>query len=270
MAKCRVPGLRWVSEIWILCSEPSVANRDPPRGVTCSRHVYEGRARRKCDVVHTALKFSRSGDCDLDGPSPGVRTADTLLSPSASRAEGTVAVIDVFRAFTTAAVALANGGSRIVMVGGVEGAFALRDADLGQVCMGEVGGRAPDGFDFGKFADRDSVRGFQLQNHHPAHQRRHTGIVAAATEAKRLYAASLVTADATVCAMLSGAPERITLVAMGDSGRSRSDEDEICTIHLRNRLQATLGLDHTPRIPNLRESHRANLAVHRASHGFSP
>jgi 2-phosphosulfolactate phosphatase len=37
--------------------------------------------------------------------------------------------------------------------------------------------------------------------------------------------------------MLSGAPERITLVAMGDSGRSRSDEDEICTIHLRNRLQ---------------------------------
>jgi hypothetical protein len=147
--ECRVPRPRWVSEIWILCSEPSVAKHDPPRGVTCSRHIYEGRDRRKCDVVHTALKFSRSGDCDLDGPSPGVRTADALLSPSASRAEGTVAVIDVFRAFTTAAVALANGASRIVMVGGVEGAFALRDAGLGQVCMGEVGGRAPDGFDFG-------------------------------------------------------------------------------------------------------------------------
>jgi hypothetical protein len=31
-----------------------------------------------------------------------------------------VAIIDVFRAFTTAAVALANGASKIVMVGTVE------------------------------------------------------------------------------------------------------------------------------------------------------
>ena len=38
------------------------------------------------------------------------------LLEGARRATGTVAVIDVFRAFTTAAVALANGASRIVMV----------------------------------------------------------------------------------------------------------------------------------------------------------
>jgi hypothetical protein len=38
--------------------------------------------------------------------------------------------------------------------------------------------------------------------------------------------------------MLTGSPKQITLVAMGDSGINRTDEDEVCAIHLRNRLQA--------------------------------
>ena len=42
------------------------------------------------------------------------------LLEGASRATGTVAVIDVFRAFTTGAVALANGASGIIMVSTVE------------------------------------------------------------------------------------------------------------------------------------------------------
>src|SRR4051812_35397595 len=71
------------------------------------------------------------------------------LLEGAERATGWVVVIDVFRAFTTAAVARANGASRIVMVRTVEEAMALRDAGVGQICMGEVHGRAPDGFDFG-------------------------------------------------------------------------------------------------------------------------
>src|SRR5437868_10180287 len=71
------------------------------------------------------------------------------LLKGATRATGSVAVIDVFRAFTTAAVALANGASRIVMVRTVEEALVLRAAGIGEVCMGEVRGRAPDGFNFG-------------------------------------------------------------------------------------------------------------------------
>ena len=71
------------------------------------------------------------------------------LLEGAKGATGTVAVIDVFRAFTTAAIALANGATSIVMVRTVEEALALREAGIGQICMGEVRGRAPDGFDFG-------------------------------------------------------------------------------------------------------------------------
>lgn len=71
------------------------------------------------------------------------------LLEGATRATGSVAVIDVFRAFTTAAVAMANGASKIVMVRTVEEALELREAGIGEVCMGEVRGRAPEGFDFG-------------------------------------------------------------------------------------------------------------------------
>ena len=158
------------------------------------------------------------------------------LLEGATRATGTVAVIDVFRAFTTAAVALANGASRIVMVRTVEEALALRDAGIGEVCMGEVRGRAPDGFDFGNSPFEISSVDFRGQTIIQRTSAGTQGIIVA-RRAERLYAVSLVNADATVRAMLSGSPHQITLVAMGDNGINRTDEDELCTIHLRNRLE---------------------------------
>src|SRR5450755_3871772 len=73
---------------------------------------------------------------------------ESLLAGAAS-ATGVVAIIDVFRAFSAAAVALAKGASRIIMVSTVEEALALRNSGAGHLCMGEVEGRAPDGFDLG-------------------------------------------------------------------------------------------------------------------------
>jgi 2-phosphosulfolactate phosphatase len=164
---------------------------------------------------------------------------DSLLE-GAERAVGTVAVIDVFRAFTTAAVALANGASRIVMVGAVEEALSLRGAGVGQVCMGEVGGRAPPEFDFGnsplEIAGVDFAGKTIIQRTSAGTQ----GVVAA-RHAERIYAASLVTANATARAMRSSGPERITLVAMGNSAVVRADEDELCAIHLRNLLEGRPG-----------------------------
>lgn len=162
------------------------------------------------------------------------------LLEGARRATGAVAIIDVFRAFTTAAVALACGASRIVMVGTVEEALSLRERGMGQVCMGEVGGRAPPGFDFGNSPfelSRADVKGQTIIQRTGAGTQ---GIVAA-TQAERLYAAALVTANATAHALLSGAPGRITLVAMGNNAVVRTDEDELCAIHLRNLLEGRPG-----------------------------
>ena len=46
----------------------------------------------------------------------------------ASRARGIALVIDVFRAFTVAPHAVAAGASRVLPVGAIEDALALRDA----------------------------------------------------------------------------------------------------------------------------------------------
>jgi 2-phosphosulfolactate phosphatase len=162
------------------------------------------------------------------------------LLDGAEQATGAVAIIDVFRAFTTAAVAFANGASRIIMVGSVEEALSLRDGGLAQVCMGEVGGRAPSGFDFGnspfEIANVDFAGAAVAQRTGAGTQ----GIVAA-RNADRLYAASLVTAKATAKALLLHQPQRISLVAMGNNAVMRTDEDELCALHLRNLLEGRPG-----------------------------
>jgi 2-phosphosulfolactate phosphatase len=163
------------------------------------------------------------------------------LLEGATRATGTVAVIDVFRAFTTAAVALANGASSIIMVRTIEEALALRDAGIGEICMGEVHGRAPDGFDFGNSPFEVSTVDFQGKTIIQRTSAGTQGIVEVATKAERLYAASLVTAEATVRALMSGSPDQVSLVAMGDNGIKRTDEDELCAIHLRTRLEGRPG-----------------------------
>jgi 2-phosphosulfolactate phosphatase len=161
------------------------------------------------------------------------------LLEGAERATGSVAIIDVFRAFTSAAVALANGATSIVMVRTVEEALALREVGIGQ-CMGEVRGQAPDGFDFGNSPFEISIIDFSGKTIIQRTSAGTQGIVAA-SKAKRLYAASLVTAGATVRALLSGSPDQVSLVAMGDNGLKRTDEDELCAIHLRNRLEGRRG-----------------------------
>ena len=168
------------------------------------------------------------------------------LLEGAARATGAVAVIDVFRAFTTAAVVLAEGAERIIMVGTVEEALALRARGVGHFCIGEVGGKAPPGFDFGNspFEILEATRAGTTFKGKTAIQRTGAGtqgIVAAQANADRLYAAALVTATATARALRSSAAATISLVAMGNRTIVRTDEDEICAIHLRNLLEGRTG-----------------------------
>jgi 2-phosphosulfolactate phosphatase len=156
------------------------------------------------------------------------------LLEGAAGARGAVAVIDVFRAFTTAAVVLANGAARVIMVGSVDEALALRQRGIGQVCMGEVHGLKPAAFDFGNSPLEVSGVDFTGRTIVQRTSAGTQGIVAAAGHAERLYAASLVTARATARALSASA--RVSLVAMGEEGRERTDEDELCALHLRQLL----------------------------------
>ena len=59
---------------------------------------------------------------------------------------GAVVVVDVLRAFSTAAYALASGARRIHLVSSVAEALAFKAAHPGTLAMGEEHGRRPAGF----------------------------------------------------------------------------------------------------------------------------
>ena len=61
--------------------------------------------------------------------------------------------------------------------------------------------------------------------------------VTTATNADVIYAASLVIARSTVEAILRDDPDLVTIVAMGDGGKVRTDEDEQCALYMRNLLE---------------------------------
>jgi 2-phosphosulfolactate phosphatase len=158
------------------------------------------------------------------------------LRAGAARARGTTIVIDVFRAFTTAAVALARGARQIVLTAEVEDALALRRAGVVDLCMGEVGGARPDGFDFGN--SPDELTSADVVGRTIAQSTR-AGTVGICTVPRGvpIYAASLLTARATALAVRAAAPSDVTIVAMGLEGRERSDEDELCAMYIRNLLE---------------------------------
>ncbi|GIS81588.1 MAG: hypothetical protein CM1200mP15_02200 [Dehalococcoidia bacterium] len=60
---------------------------------------------------------------------------------------------------------------------------------------------------------------------------------AAATKADVIYVTSFVIARATVDKVLLDQPDIISIIAMGDQGANRADEDEQCGIYLRNLLE---------------------------------
>lgn len=158
------------------------------------------------------------------------------LLEGATRARGTTIVIDVFRAFTTAAVALSRGAAKIVLTAEVEEALALRAAGVGSLCMGEVGGARPPGFDFGnspfELSTADVSGRTILQS-----TRAGTVGVCAVPQGLPIFAASLLTAGATARVVRRQQPDEVTIVAMGLEGRTRTDEDEMCALYIRNLIE---------------------------------
>ena len=158
------------------------------------------------------------------------------LLEGARAARGTAVIIDVFRAYTTAAVAFSRGAEKIILVAEVAEALELRDRGAGSLCMGEVDGIRPDGFDFGnspfELSQADVAGATLIQS-----TRAGTTGAAAAAGASRIYVCSFAVAAATARAVLADAPDVVSIVAMGDQGRARTDEDELCALYLRNLLE---------------------------------
>ena len=158
------------------------------------------------------------------------------LVRDAQEAEGTVIIIDVFRAFTTAAIAFDRGASRITLVAEIEEALELQQKGIGDVLMGEVDGERPEGFDYGNSPYEVSQVNFTGKSVVQSTRAGTVG-VAAAGHAESIYLGSFAVADATVKAILRDQPSVVSIIGMGNQGRSRADEDEHCALYLRNLLE---------------------------------
>lgn len=155
------------------------------------------------------------------------------LLDGARQATGTAIIIDVYRAYTTAAVAFQRGAEKIILVASVAEALDLRARGLGDLCMGEQDSIKPPEFDFGNSPyqlSQADVRGKTLIQSTSAGTKGAT----TADKAHRVYVVGLVNAKATVRAVLTDEPEEISIVAMGSAGVIRTDEDEQCALYLRN------------------------------------
>ena len=154
----------------------------------------------------------------------------TSLLEGARSATGHAVIVDVFRAFTTAAFCVAAGAREIVLVNDHEQALAMKRADPKLFLSGEIGGRPIAGFDVGN--SPSAIEHLDLSGRRVV-QRTSSGTqgVVAATGAEAIVLGSFVIAAATVRFLQERARE-VTIVAMGQNALEDADEDLLCARYL--------------------------------------
>jgi len=155
-----------------------------------------------------------------------------LTNENCHTASEVVVVIDVLRAFSTAAYAFGAGAKSIVLVGDVEEAMSLKAQLPDTLIMGEVHGIKPEGFDFGNSPTEITWQNLSGKS---LIQRTSAGTqgVVRSINAEKLFTASFVVADATVRAIQQLEPNNVSFVI---TGRYFDGEDKACADYLESRL----------------------------------
>lgn len=154
-----------------------------------------------------------------------VRIVHATGVDGAAHAVGVVVVIDVLRAFTVSAYALAGGARECRLVTTTDGARALAASEPGSVLCAEENTMPVPGVAISN--SPTAIRETDLEGRVLV-QRSSAGTqVVAAVHDDAMYAGSLVVATATVRACLSRRPGAITLIASGDF-----PEDHACARYM--------------------------------------
>lgn len=175
-----------------------------------------------------------------------------------SAACGVVVVIDVIRAFTTAAFAFSKGAEKIVLVKEVEDAFSLHKANPQWKLMGEAGGGYPiDGFHFSnspaEIAEHDLKGLTMIQRTSSGTQ----GVVGCA-HAETMLISSFVVAKGTLKRIREIQPDDVTFVITGETYGGEED------YALADYLEASLlgkNPDPAPYLERVLESKSAKFAL---------
>lgn len=193
-----------------------------------------------------------------------MRIVHAAGTEGAASARGTVVIIDVLRAFTVSAYAIAGGAREVRYVADLDAAIALAATIPGAVLSAEV-----DGLPVAGVAISNSptmIRAADLKDRVLV-QRSSAGVQAltAAAGAEVLFAAALVVARATAKQILAAGSELVTLVA----SRPDHHEDPACAAYLEALLRGEPA-DLNALLRPLRASARyAELSAGRVA-GFPP
>lgn len=150
-------------------------------------------------------------------------------------ATGLAIVIDVFRAFSVACCAV-DRGARVVPVGAIDAALALRARHPDWKLAGERHARQLPGFDFGNSPTQvgaADLRGCTLV--HTTHAG--TQGLTNAVHADEVLTGALVNAAALVRYVRARRPAEVSIVRMGHEARERCAEDDLCAEVLVARLE---------------------------------
>lgn len=154
----------------------------------------------------------------------------------AAAAQGVAIIIDVFRACSLVAHALAAGAERVIPVASIDEARELKAQHPDWWLVGERHARPLPGFDCGNSPTqvlRLPLAGRTLI--HTTHAGTQ-GLRAAAAAGAVVYTGALVNAAATVAAVRALSPSEVHVVAMGHEARETCTEDDLCRGLLLARL----------------------------------
>ena len=152
------------------------------------------------------------------------------------RARGTVVVIDVLRAFTTAAFAFERGAKKILPVSTVDEAFRMRERDPAYLLMGEINALPVPGFDLPN--SPHSVSQAELEGCTIIHRSTAgTQGIVRTPGFHRMFATGLTTAQATVNAILEEATETVSFISTGVKPSGGGEEDRACADYMEQLLR---------------------------------
>jgi len=160
----------------------------------------------------------------------------------ARSAEGTVVVIDVFRAFTCAPLFFHFGAARLIMEPDSERARTLKHENPEWVLVGEVNEVPLKDADMGNSPTHIIQKGETFFRGRTVVHRTTagvTGVEAAAGTADEVILGSFTMARAISEYVLGKNPAKVTLVAMGNRARWPAPEDEACADYLEYLLVGT-------------------------------
>lgn len=161
---------------------------------------------------------------------------DQLLE-GAKRSKGLVVIIDVFRATSLQCYLFSQGVKEIYPVQSLKEAFDLKSELQNAILFGERNFIKPEGFDFGNSPSKIKNLHFSSKKVIHTTSAGTKGIVEASKHSDDVITASFLNLDAVVRYVKDSNPEVLYLVPMGKEGVIPRDEDLLCAIAIKRKLE---------------------------------